>query len=150
MLIGNKLYAVAILLASQLVSGPAIAFDCEKASLPVDFVICSGWQVEQVNRIHESAWYAARARLNDGQKRELLDDQRRWLKTYPPQCGVPEKGGRPRAITPAMQDCVASALVERADFLNSYPHSRTSGSAAGKREGVILKSRVTNVNNGKG
>src|SRR4051812_14440267 len=73
----------------------AFAFDCSKAFLPVDFVICSDPQVFKANEEHEAAWYVARSRLNDVQKQNLLESQRVWLREYPPTCGIPARGRRP-------------------------------------------------------
>jgi uncharacterized protein len=50
----------------------AHAFDCARAYLPIDFVICSGPAVIGANDAHERAWYDARARLGDAEKQELL------------------------------------------------------------------------------
>jgi hypothetical protein len=72
----------------------AHAFNCSKAYLPVDFVICSDPSVIRANDVHERAWYDAQARLDDAEKQELLTDQRIWLKEYPPRCGIPAKASR--------------------------------------------------------
>jgi uncharacterized protein YecT (DUF1311 family) len=117
-----KGFVWAPVLALCLAAAPpsARAFDCSKAYMPVDFVICSDPAVIRANDAHERAWYDARARLTDVEKQDLLADQRRWLKDYPPRCGVPAQGGRPPAITRDQQGCVAKALEERAAFLEHY------------------------------
>jgi uncharacterized protein YecT (DUF1311 family) len=102
------------------VSSSAQAFDCAKAYLPVDFVICSDPAVFQANEAHEKAWYETRARLTDEEKQELLADQRRWLKKYPPRCGIPARGKRLAVISKDEQLCVTKALEERRDFLEQY------------------------------
>jgi len=84
----------------------ARAFDCAKAYLPVDFVICSDPAAIEANEAQEKAWYDARASLNDAEKHELLADQRRWLKEYPPRCGVPAQGKRLATISTDAQLCV--------------------------------------------
>src|ERR1700730_1932320 len=107
------------LLTFSLVVGSPVAraFDCAKAYLPVGFVICSDPAVFKANEGHEKAWHETRARLNDPEKQELLGDQRRWLKEYPPHCGVPAKGKPLPTISKDAQLCVAKALEERRAFL---------------------------------
>lgn len=124
----NKALAPLSLVGALLVIfayGPAAwAFDCSKASLPVDFVICSDPQVLQANQVHETAWFAARARLDDTQKKVLLTDQRQWLQQFPPTCGVAARGKRPDAISPTTQQCTVKALLARAEFLQQYDPPR--------------------------
>ena len=100
-----------------------MAFDCKKAFLPVDFVICSSTQVMKANEIHEKAWHSIRAHLNQAQKKSLLDDQRQWLKTFPPTCGIPSSGKPLSIISPDSQQCVLKALVSRTEYLNNYIYS---------------------------
>jgi hypothetical protein len=113
----RSITAMALLGAAALLyPGTAKAFDCNKSFLPVDFVICSNPAVFNFNEAHEKAWIETRAVLTDAQKAGLLNDQRRWLKEYPPQCGVPARGKAPQVITPAMQTCVGNALEQRTAF----------------------------------
>ncbi len=134
----------------------AWAFDCTKAFLPVDFVICSSQQVMQANEIHEKAWFATQARLDIAQKKALLDDQRKWIKHYPPQCGIPAKGKLLVTISHDFQQCVIAKLSSRTEFLQNYPYSSdsyldktTSDSSIqslqpiDKSENTELKERVT-------
>src|SRR4051794_31678723 len=101
-------------------SSSAHAFDCAKAYLPVDFVICSDPAVLKANEAHEKAWYETRARLNDAEKQELLEDQRRWLREFPPRCSVPAQGKRLATIPRDTRLCVMRALEERQAFLEQY------------------------------
>jgi len=123
------------------------AFDCTKAFLPIDFVICSSQQVMQANEIHEKAWFASRARLDITQKKALLDDQRKWLKRYPPQCGIPAKGKPLETISHDIQQCVIAELSSRTEFLQNFPYSSDSSIQSfqpiDKSENTELKERVT-------
>lgn len=112
------------------VSPPAYALDCAKAYLPVDFVICSDPAVIRANDAHEKAWYDARAHLSDAEKQQLLADQRRWLKEYPPRCEIPARGGRPTVISRDQQLCVDRALEERTVFLEQYASSTRQASSS--------------------
>jgi uncharacterized protein YecT (DUF1311 family) len=110
-------YVVLLLILSPSCSW---AFDCTKAFLPVDFVICSNSAVMQANEDHEKAWFATKANLNEAQKETLLENQRQWLKQFPPKCGIPTKGKRPEVITPKFQQCVIKTLQTRTAFLQQY------------------------------
>jgi uncharacterized protein YecT (DUF1311 family) len=145
------------LLTFSLVVGSPVAraFDCAKAYLPVDFVICSDPAVFKANEAHEKAWYETRARLNDPEKQELLGDQRRWLKEYPPHCGVPAKGKPLPTISKDAQLCVAKALEERRAFLEQYPNHAaepqpaTQTAAAGREQPCFAYDPIEFGENGK-
>jgi uncharacterized protein YecT (DUF1311 family) len=94
---------------------------------------CSDPAVLKANEAHESAWYETRARLNDAERQELLTDQRRWLKEYPPRCGVPAQGKSPAVISRDAQVCVTRALEERRAFLEQYHNPAGASSLAAAR-----------------
>src|SRR4051812_25194919 len=102
------------------VSSSAWAVDGAEAYLPVDFVICSDPAALKANEAHEKAWYETCARLNDAEKQELLEDQRRWLREFPPRCSVPAQGKSPTTISKDTQLCVMRALEDRQAFLEQY------------------------------
>jgi uncharacterized protein len=115
------LFLLGLLLTFCLAGSPsAQAFDCAKAYLPVDFVICSDPAVLNANEAHEKAWYDTRARLTDAEKQELLAGQRQWLKEFPPRCGVSARGKRLAVISKDQQLCITKALEERTAFLDQY------------------------------
>jgi uncharacterized protein len=117
----RPLFLLGLLLTFCLAGSPsAQAFDCAKAYLPVDFVICSDPAVLNANEAHEKAWYDTRARLTDAEKQELLADQRQWLKEFPPRCGVSARGERLAVISKDRQLCITKALGERTAFLDQY------------------------------
>jgi hypothetical protein len=123
------LWAPVLVLGLVVATASAQAFDCAKAYLPVDFVICSDPAVMKANEAHEKAWYDTRARLSDVEKQQLLADQRRWLKDFPPKCGVPARGKRPPMISRDQQLCVERALEERQAFLVQYYDSSSPTNA---------------------
>lgn len=79
------------ILALLALAPEAHGFECTKAALPVDFVICSDPDTFKANEGHERAWFETRARLSPVQKTDLLNDQRQWLKTYPPRAAFPPR-----------------------------------------------------------
>lgn len=127
-----------MLVITSMVSIGVLAFDCKKEFLPVDFVICSSTQVMEANEDHENAWYATRARLNKVQKKELLDNQREWLKQYPPTCGIPSSGKPISVISIDSQQCVIKALIDRTNFLNNYSSVAHPGQVLEHKESIHL------------
>lgn len=117
-----------LVLFSILMYSQAWAFDCKKAFLPVDFVICNNPDVMQANEIQEKEYFATRARLDNAQKKSLLDDQRNWIKSYPLKCRISNKGNPPTVITPESHKCVINELSSRTEFLKNYTNSKNHDS----------------------
>ena len=112
------------LLILLLTSFSSYSFNCKKAALPVDFVICSSDAVFKVNEAHEKAWFETRARLDNQQKKELVILQKEWLNTFPLKCNIAIKGKAPKTISPDMQVCIKNELEARYNFLSTYtPHN---------------------------
>lgn len=101
-------------------STPALAFECAKAYLPLDFVICSSKDSLTANESLEKAWAQTRSRVNETQKQLLLEEQRRWLKSVPLNCSVPEGLSKKSHITSDMQQCVTGFLNSRVGYLENY------------------------------
>jgi len=128
----RTLAIVTVWLMLAALTSPVRAFDCSKAYLPVDFVICSAPDVLSANEGHERAWFVTRARLDETQQKALLDDQRRWMRQFPTECGIPAKGKSPTVISKEAQQCVTMAILRRTDFLQHYHEAveqRQPGSA---------------------
>lgn len=111
-----------------LVCSPVWAFDCTKAFLPVDFVICSSSEAMLANENHEKMYFSIREGLDKVQKKVLLDNQRNWLKTFPIKCGISATGKSPATISSESQQCVIAELSLRTEFLQNYPNLLNSSS----------------------
>lgn len=131
----RKLFTLALTSGLLIFPGAcrAEAFDCRRAALPMDFVICSSQTVMRANEIHAKAWYAARARLAPAQRHALVENQIEWQNTFPPTCGVPAKGSRPPVISAKEQECIAKGLLARAAFLAAYPDEHSLPASADSR-----------------
>lgn len=113
--------ALAALAATILISGaapaqvpaPPPAFDCAKAFLPIDHVICSSPDLLKVNDELSAVWRALRERLGEAERQQALDAQRQWIKDYPQACGLPAKGKPPANQLAAAVPCIDKAIRSR-------------------------------------
>ncbi|WP_204561731.1 hypothetical protein [Azospirillum palustre] len=93
-------------------------FNCKKATLPVDFVICSDPALIALVDDLQSAWEELRSSTSSARWPDALAAQRAWIKTYPLTCGVPEKGKPALEIIEATKPCVAAYISDRIRLLN--------------------------------
>lgn len=84
-------------------------FNCDKATLGSDYVICASAELMDAEARLEDAYIAARDQRGDGVKLE----QRAWIKRFGPDCGL-EYRGRPDDMTiHAAAPCIGRALESR-------------------------------------
>lgn len=93
---------------------PPPAFDCAKAYLPVDFVICASPDLLKANDELSAVWRSLRERLGEAERQTALDAQRQWIKDYPQTCGLIGKGKPPADKLTAAVPCVAKEIRGRA------------------------------------
>ena len=96
-------------------NAPPPSFDCSKATLGVDFVICANPPLMEAEKRLEEANRAARASKGD----EVKLSQRAWVKSYGPNCGLPAKGQPTSAQSLRARDCVLNAIKKRTTELNN-------------------------------
>jgi uncharacterized protein YecT (DUF1311 family) len=92
-----------------------VAFDCDRASLGVDFVICANRQLMDAESQLEDAYRAAHASGGD----EVKLSQREWVRSYGPACGLPARGEPSSAEALRARDCVLNAINKRTAYLKS-------------------------------
>lgn len=92
---------------------PPPAFDCAKAYLPVDYVICSSPDLLKINDELSVVWRALRERLGEAERQTALEAQRQWIKDYSQTCGLTGKGKPPADRMAAAVPCVAKELRGR-------------------------------------
>lgn len=97
----------------------AATFDCKRASLQVDFVICRSEEGRRAIADLTEAWEKVTAAATPDRKAALLDQQRRWIGIYPLLCGLTGRG--PPAPDPTLRTdkCVAEQLRKRMSALQS-------------------------------
>lgn len=99
---------------AQTPASPPPAFDCAKAYLPVDFVICANPDLLKANDELSAVWRSLRERLGEAERQTALEAQRQWIKDYPQTCGLTGKGKPPADKLAAAVPCVAKELRGRA------------------------------------
>jgi formylglycine-generating enzyme required for sulfatase activity/uncharacterized protein len=98
---------------AQTVTVAPSAFDCSKAYLGVDYVICSdAGLIELVNRLSEQ-YFKVRNAAEGEARAALIAEQRAWVNSYGSNCGLPARGRKAGGITVSDQACVREAMVLR-------------------------------------
>jgi uncharacterized protein YecT (DUF1311 family) len=98
----------------------ARGFDCAKAAMPMDYVICAFQEVYDVNTQHAVAWWATLERLSRPQRDALVQSQREWISNMLSQCGLPNRGRPTPAQAMTAAPCVRDAYVERLRYVRAY------------------------------
>jgi uncharacterized protein YecT (DUF1311 family) len=85
------------------------AFDCTKALLGVDYVICASPELMDAEARLEDAFHAA----HDAKGDEVKTEQWRWIKRYGGDCGLPLRGRPIDGKIQGAAGCVRSAIEQR-------------------------------------
>jgi hypothetical protein len=107
--------------SSQDNSAPSVAyrtpalFDCAKASMGADFVICASPELLDREARLEDAYNAARSARGNAVRSEQID----WIKTYWQPCGLPKRGQPPPDQIKAAKGCVKAAMDARISQLQA-------------------------------
>lgn len=109
----------------------AHAFDCAKAYLGVDFVICSDPKLIASIDDMAQVWQRLKAATPADQFNALLADQRQWLKTYGTECGLPAKGQPSAQQIAKAAPCVRTRIDERLKHLTGLEQAPARPATAG-------------------
>jgi uncharacterized protein YecT (DUF1311 family) len=92
------------------------SFDCSRASMGADFVICTSDELLDAEARLEDAYTDARARLgNRVRNQEIV-----WMTRYGPECGLPLRGRpTPQQSTEWAKKCLLDAMTARISELRS-------------------------------
>jgi len=83
----NIMLAIILIFMSTLLA--AASFDCRKASIEVEYMICENQKLSRADERMASAYHKLRRILPESERSLLKDDQREWLKERNlelPQC----------------------------------------------------------------
>ncbi len=94
--------------ASPTYRKPAM-FDCSRASMGSDFVICASDQLLDAEARLEDAYKAARASGGESVGKEQVA----WIKSYGPDCGLPLRGRPASAQIGGARQCILAAMTKR-------------------------------------
>src|SRR5437867_453962 len=81
-----------LVLAIALNSAEAGGFDCARASLKLDFVLCRSSEGRIAVDALSSAWADLWERLDPAARDVVLAEQRKWIQSYAAACGVSGRG----------------------------------------------------------
>ncbi|MBP2315507.1 lysozyme inhibitor LprI family protein [Azospirillum soli] len=113
------------------------AFDCSKAYLAVDHVICSDTNlVESVDRL-QSVWNVLRKSLDEDRRKTLTAEQKQWIADYTRMCGVPGRGVPPADVIARSRSCVGENLAARTAYLDGLGHSTSAPASGGAASGEV-------------
>lgn len=121
-------------LAGGCLGGPvtAHAFDCAKASLGVDYVICADQRLVAAIDDMGRVWRRIKAATPADQFAPLLADQREWVKTYGPSCGLPAKGPPDARRIAEAAPCISARVGERLAYLKGVEAGAAASDAANR------------------
>jgi uncharacterized protein YecT (DUF1311 family) len=106
--VDNSGGAVAAQPSTKTYRTPAM-FNCAKASMGADFVICAFPDLLDAEADLEDAYTAARSARGDVVKSEQIA----WMKSYGPNCGLPFRGRPTSDLIGSAHGCVLSAMRRR-------------------------------------
>jgi uncharacterized caspase-like protein/uncharacterized protein YecT (DUF1311 family) len=115
LLAASFLLALSLLLMSK--SADAGGFDCARASLQVDFVICRSEDGRRAIADLTRAWEKLTSIAAADRKAALLDQQRRWIGVYQLICGLRGRGQPATDPTQRTDRCVVDQLRQRKNVL---------------------------------
>jgi hypothetical protein len=94
-------------------------FDCARPFLKVDYVICASAAAQNANDELTDAWRRLNELLDPAEGREVLADQRQWIRTYGGLCNVPGNGRPTKGQIERATQCVIGEIRGRVFVINS-------------------------------
>ena len=120
---GLSAAALGSLVAGLTLASPALAFDCSKAYLAVDYVICAEPAlIAAVDRL-QGTWDVIKGKLDEASRKALVTEQKQWISDYAARCGVPGRGRPSEDAIERAKTCVAGELGQRRAYLASLAPS---------------------------
>lgn len=84
--------AVAMLATAPLVQAQEASFDCDKATAPVEKMICRDWVLARLDKSLADAYRDRRKSLATADAEALTRQQREWLRGRLERCAIPARG----------------------------------------------------------
>ena len=136
--VGSRIAAffIALIIVTAARSAPAVEFNCAKAFLTVDYVICRSPQGMRAIGELQATWDSVYATTAPGRKAPLVRDQRAWIKAYAAECGAGGVGRAPPDPTGQTDACVVDHIERRTAELRAaapggYGGGRIPGAPVG-------------------
>jgi uncharacterized protein len=103
--------------AAVAVSKPRASFDCEAPATALEIVICADAELGQTDINLAEAYHDA-DKVMAGQHKDLVDNQRQWLRSVDDTCLMGIVGGIPSLVT---RSCVKAVFEKRIAQLQTCP-----------------------------
>ena len=107
-------------LGSTLGNGAAKAFDCTGVTLPSSIVICGDPELMQLADERQEAINEAHERIGEEAWPALWENQKAWVRSYAPACGVPQDRPPPMPVPAPLRACFKRAAQARIAFIRGY------------------------------
>ncbi|MBF0610544.1 MAG: DUF1311 domain-containing protein [Magnetococcales bacterium] len=105
--------------ADQSKEGPG--FDCDKATYPVEHLICSDDDLMRLDRQMTERYRQLRQEASEANEILLVDDQRAWVRKRLSDCNIPTKASGKLKDRPALIACLQDQYTERLAQWSSPP-----------------------------
>ena len=133
----------------------AAEFDCKKASMASDYVICSHSDLIDANSVLANAWLTSRSDMGGDEKQASLKDQQIWLRRLNSQCGLPSRGRPSDDVILNSRMCVLNRIKARAEELQQIKKLKSAAETSEKTYRFpntpvkIIASLENNIENGE-
>ncbi|SMF97904.1 hypothetical protein SAMN02949497_4760 [Methylomagnum ishizawai] len=108
-----------LLFFSLLACGETQAFECSKAFVKTDFVICSSQQILDEEDELEGLYHILLSSKPEAEKEAFREQEREWIKQYTVSCGLYGKGKPPEEEIKKKQPCVQESILQRLKYFRS-------------------------------
>ncbi|UYU33250.1 lysozyme inhibitor LprI family protein [Siccibacter colletis] len=109
-----------LLLTGLLISGTALADDCENASTQLELNQCAAGEYQQADKTLNATYKKVMARASEAQREMLKQAQNAWLKVRDADCTFISSGVEGGSVQPMIHSqCLADKTNERNAFLDS-------------------------------
>lgn len=125
-------WALVLAGASSANAARQASFDCAKARAPVELLICGDDEMAALDREMADLYKSYRSTLSADGRKDLLQQQRAWLKDRLTQCGIPASGKIGDSKRVEARDCLAELFRQRSDSFRGNSVAASNAAAAGK------------------
>jgi len=115
---------LALALGCILGNGTAKAFDCTGVTLPSSIVICGDPELARLTDERQEAINEARGRIGEEAWPDLWENQKAWVRSYAPACGIQQDRPPPMPVPASIRACFKRAAEARIAFIRGYGSPR--------------------------
>ena len=110
--------------------GVTASFDCTRASVPIERLICGNDSLAALDSQLAATFRDIREKQDEASRSSLLAEQRRWLQSRLSTCGIPVKGDIAQDQRTGAEHCLADAYTARLAALKPAAQPTSSATPA--------------------